>query len=138
MDLRILVTIGGERDPAGLGSLPSSVRVERWVPQAAVMREAAAMVGHGGAGSVLLALAAGVPMVLVPMFADQPVNARRVAELGAGLALENGADVQPAVHAVLDDPRYRQRARRIADEIQALPPIDDAAPALTALVSGLA
>jgi len=140
MDLRILVTIGDHRDPAELGPLPPSVRVERWVPQAAVMREAAAMIGHGGAGSVLLALAAGVPMVLVPMFADQPVNARRVAQLGAGLALESGpasiADLQPAVDGVLNDPRYRDRARRIADEIQALPPIDHAAPALEALVLG--
>jgi UDP:flavonoid glycosyltransferase YjiC (YdhE family) len=139
MGLRILVTIGDQRDPAELGPLPSSVRVERWVPQAAVMREAAAMVGHGGAGSVLLALAAGVPMVLVPMFADQPVNARRVAEVGAGLALENGptsiADLRPAVDAVLNDPRYRDRARRIAHEIQALPLVDDAAPALAALAT---
>jgi UDP:flavonoid glycosyltransferase YjiC (YdhE family) len=139
MGLRILVTIGDQRDPAELGPLPSSVRVERWVPQAAVMREAAAMVGHGGAGSVLLALAAGVPMVLVPMFADQPVNARRVAEVGAGVALENGptsiADLRPAVDAVLNDPRYRDRARRIAHEIQALPLIDDAAPALAALAT---
>jgi UDP:flavonoid glycosyltransferase YjiC (YdhE family) len=139
MGLRILVTVGDQRDPAELGPLPSSVRVERWVPQAAVMREAAAMVGHGGAGSVLLALAAGVPMVLVPMFADQPVNARRVAEVGAGVALADGPTsmpgLQPAVHAVLNDPRYRDRARRIAHEIQALPPIDHAARALTALVS---
>ena len=139
MGLRILVTIGDQRDPAELGPLPSSVRVERWVPQAAVMREAAAMVGHGGAGSVLLALAAGVPMVLVPMFADQPVNARRVAEVGAGLALENGptsiADLRPAVDAVLNDPRYRDRARRIAHEIQALALVDDAAPALAALAT---
>jgi UDP:flavonoid glycosyltransferase YjiC (YdhE family) len=81
-------------------------------------------------------------MVLVPMFADQPVNTRRVAEVGAGLALENGptsiADLRPAVHAVLDDPRYRDRARRIAHEIQALPSIDHAAPTLEALATGAA
>lgn len=136
---RILVAIGDRRDPAELGPLPRSVRVERWVHQAAVMRAAAATVGHGGAGSVLSALAGGVPMALVPMFADQPFNARLVAELGAGLTLDGPASMpalEPAVRALLDDPRFRDRAQRIADEMRALPPIDDAVDALSALVSG--
>jgi UDP:flavonoid glycosyltransferase YjiC (YdhE family) len=136
MGLRVLVTIGSDRDPAEVGPVPASVRVQRWVPQASVMREATMMVGHGGAGSVLLALAAGVPMVLVPMFADQPFNARRVADLGAGLVVEDVlTQLQPAVRAVLDDPRYRDRSGRIADEIGALPPIDAAVDALTALAT---
>jgi UDP:flavonoid glycosyltransferase YjiC (YdhE family) len=136
MGLRVLVTIGSGRDPAEVGPVPASVRIERWVPQASVMREATMMVGHGGAGSVLLALAAGVPMVLVPMFADQPFNARRVADLGAGLVVEDVlTQLQPAVRAVLDDPSYRDRSGRIADEIAALPPIDNAVDALTALAT---
>jgi MGT family glycosyltransferase len=134
---RILVAIGDRRDPAELGPLPASVQVERWVPQAAVMRAAEVSVGHGGAGSVLSALAAGVPMALVPMFADQPFNARLVAELGAGLMLEEGPAsmpaLEPAVRELLDDSRFRDRARRIADEIRALPPVDDAVDALSAL-----
>ena len=101
------------------------------------MREATLMVGHGGAGSVLLALAAGVPMVLAPMFADQSFNARRVADLGAGLAVEDVVtDLERAVRAVLDDPRFRDRSGRIADEIRGLPPIDHAVDALTALATG--
>ena len=136
MGLRVLVTTGSDRDPAEVGPVPASVRIERWVPQASVMREASLMVGHGGAGSVLFALAAGVPMVLVPMFADQPFNARRVADLGAGLVVEDVlTQLQPAVRAVLDDPRYRDRSGRIADEIAALPPIDAAVDALTALAA---
>ena len=54
------------------------------------MPHAAAMVAHGGAGTTLAALTAGVPLVLLPLSADQPINARRVAELGAGLALDGG------------------------------------------------
>ena len=90
LPVRALVTIGDRRDPAELGPLPSSVRVERWVPQAAVMPHASAVVAHGGSGSTLTALAAGVPLALVPLFVDGPANARRVAELGAGIALEDG------------------------------------------------
>ena len=95
------------------------------------------MVGHAGAGSTLAALAAGVPMALVPLFADQPFNARRVAELGAAIALEDGLASLPgldqAVLELLSVPRYRDRARAIADEIQTLPPIDEAPNALSAL-----
>ena len=39
---------------------------------------------------MLSALAAGVPMALVLLFADQPFNARRVADLGAAIALDDG------------------------------------------------
>jgi UDP:flavonoid glycosyltransferase YjiC (YdhE family) len=44
--------------------------------------------GHGGSGSTLGALAAGVPLAVLPLFADQPQNARRGAEVGAGVAVE--------------------------------------------------
>jgi UDP:flavonoid glycosyltransferase YjiC (YdhE family) len=134
---RVLVTIGDQRDPAELGPLPSAVRVERWVSQAELMPHTAVMVGHAGAGSTLAALAAGVPMALVPLFADQPFNARRVAELGAAIALNDEPASLPrlerAARELLSEERYRDRARAIADEIQTLPPIEQAANALSAL-----
>ena len=88
LDVRVLMTLGIEVDPAALGPVPANVHVERWVPQAQVMPHAAAMIGHGGSGSTLAAMAAGVPLGVLPLFADQERNARRVAEIGAGLHLE--------------------------------------------------
>jgi UDP:flavonoid glycosyltransferase YjiC (YdhE family) len=92
-----------------------------------VLPHAAAFVTHGGAGTTLAALAAGVPMALLPISADQPINARLVARLGAGLALEGGPAQAPAlgglVRALLDEDGPRAAARRIAGEIAALPPI---------------
>ena len=100
------------------------------------MPHAAAMVAHGGAGTTLAALVAGVPLVLLPLSADQPINARRVAELGAGLSLEGGADCVPrlaaAVARVLEEPSYRAAARRIAAEAATLPPVEEAAADLAA------
>ena len=129
--LRVLVTIGDKADPAELGELPANAHVERWVPQAAVMPHAAAMVGHGGSGSTLTALAWGVPMALLPLFADQPANARRVDETGAGVLLDGGppalAGLGSALHDLLDDPRYAAAARAIGDEMAALPHVDEAA-----------
>ncbi len=134
LPVRVLVTVGEHADPAELGALPSSVHVERWVPQAAVMPHAAAMVSHGGAGTTLAALAAGVPMAVLPLFADQPLNARRVAELGAGVALADVGELRGAVLDLLDDPRYRAAAERIAEEIHELPPVAESLGDLPAVV----
>jgi UDP:flavonoid glycosyltransferase YjiC (YdhE family) len=127
---RVLVTVGRDRDPADLGPLPGNVRAEQWVPQRQVMPHAAAMVCHGGFGTVRMALASGVPMVVLPLFADQPNNARRVADLGAGVALERGpagiAELAEAVAVVLDDSSYRGAAARVASEVRTLPPVDAA------------
>jgi UDP:flavonoid glycosyltransferase YjiC (YdhE family) len=139
LGVRVLVTIGDRADPAALEDVPDSVRVERWVSQTDVMPHTAAMVGHGGAGSTLLALAAGVPMALVPSFADQPANARRVAELGAGVTIEDPESLSglgPAVRELLDNPAYRDRARAIADEINGLPSVDEAVEVLARLAAG--
>ena len=87
------------------------------------MPHAAAMVGHGGSGSTLAALAAGVPTAFVPQFVDGPANAERVAALGAGIV---ATDLAQAVHALLEDRSYRDAAERVASEIRALPPVDDA------------
>jgi len=134
LPVRVLVTVGDERDPAALGPLPPSVRVERCVPQAAVMRHAAAMVGHGGSGSTLAALAAGVPQAIVPLFVDGSENARRVARAGAGIALDGGLDAVPhlddAVDGLLHDPGRRLAAGRVAGEIRSLPAVDEVVDAL--------
>jgi UDP:flavonoid glycosyltransferase YjiC (YdhE family) len=126
---RVLFTVGTDVDLATLGPAPANVRVEPWIPQAAVMPHAAAMVGHGGAGSTRAALAAGVPSVVIPGFADQPRNAARVAALGAGIALDGLAGLGDAVRRLLADDAYRAAARRVAAEVAALPSVDEA-PAL--------
>jgi UDP:flavonoid glycosyltransferase YjiC (YdhE family) len=122
--------VGTDHDPADLGSLPPSVHVERWVPQADVMLHAAAMIGHGGSGSTLMAMAAAVPLAVVPFFADQPANAQRIAELGAGIELPSGLEAIPelpdAIGALLHDRTYARRAGLVAADIAELPPVDDA------------
>jgi UDP:flavonoid glycosyltransferase YjiC (YdhE family) len=136
LPVRVLLTVGRELDLDALPPAPENVRVERWVPQQDVLGHAAAALVHGGSGSTLGALAAGMPLVVMPLFADQPQNARRVAEVGAGVAVEPNRDdldatVRPLRHAirtVLDDPSYGRAARALADELRAQPPVDDALP----------
>jgi len=144
LPVRVLLTVGRDLDLAGLPGAPGNVRIERWVPQQDVLGRAAAAVVHGGSGSTLGAIAAGVPLVVVPLFADQPQNARRVAEVGAGLAVEPNRDDVPAtieplreaIRAVLRDPSYGERARALAGELRAEPPVDEAVPLLERLDTG--
>ena len=138
---RVLLTVGRDLDLDALPEVPDNVRVERWVPQQDVLAHAAAAVVHGGSGSTLGALAAGVPLVVVPLFADQPQNARRVAEVGAGLAVEPNRDDIPAtipplraaIEQVLSEPSYGERAQALAAELRAEPPVDAAVPLLQRL-----
>ena len=85
---QVVVTVGRDIDPAELGPQPAHVRVERYVPQADVLPRASLVVSHGGSGSVLAALAHGVPLVLLPMGADQPYNAARCETLGVARSLD--------------------------------------------------
>jgi UDP:flavonoid glycosyltransferase YjiC (YdhE family) len=124
-----LFTVGTEVDVAALGPVPEHVSVERWVPQAAVMPGASVVVGHGGSGTTRTALTAGVPQVIFPAFADQPRNAARIAELGAGIALESLDGLAGALLRVLGEASYRAAAQRVAAQTAALPLVDEA-PAL--------
>jgi UDP:flavonoid glycosyltransferase YjiC (YdhE family) len=130
LPLRVLVTVGRHADPRELGALPANVHVAPWVPQADVMPHASVMVCHGGSGTMRGGLAAGVPLVILPLFADQAHNARRVAELGAGIALDGGPSAIPwlaeSVRQVRADPAYRAAATEIAEDAWSLPPVDAA------------
>ena len=85
---RVLLTVGRRFDASTLGPVPANVHVEPWIDQARVLDHADLVVCHGGSGTTLAALAAGVPLVMVPLFADQFENARRVAATRAGQVVE--------------------------------------------------
>ena len=134
LPVRVLMTLGEAGDPEALGPLPANVHVERWWPQADVMPHASALVGHGGTGTTLAGLAAGVPQVVVPLFADQPYNAERVEAVNAGVALQGGpaaiGGLGAALQQVLDGDWYRAGAKRMAEQISRLPPASEAVPLL--------
>jgi UDP:flavonoid glycosyltransferase YjiC (YdhE family) len=138
LPVRALLTLGPVMPLAELGPVPANVTVKTFLPQAEVLARASAVLCHGGAGTVLGSLAAGMPLVVTPLFADQPANARSVAASGAGIAVVDGTagDIRAALQQVLADPAYRQRARDIAAEIAALPDMDAATEALLGLTKG--
>ena len=143
LPVRVLMTIGEQGELADLGPLPANATVERWVPQTEVLPRAVAVVCHGGYGTTVGAMAAGVPLVVAPLFADQGRNAARVAEVGAGLARPMAASIATAdvsglgalVRRVLDEPSFAAAARRVADSARTLPHVD-AAPAVLEAIAG--
>jgi UDP:flavonoid glycosyltransferase YjiC (YdhE family) len=82
-------------------------------------------VTHGGHNTVLAAIAHGLPLVVIPIAADQPENAQRCAELGLGRVVgpdERTPDaIRQAAREVLRDPRYRENAARLRREMEAQP-----------------
>jgi len=134
----ILMTTGRGFDPETLGALPANAQVRQWVPQEQVLAHAAAMLGHGGFGTTIGGLAAGVPQVVTPLFTfDQVVNGNRVAAVGAGLT----TDQQPGnvARGAADLPRlltstsYAESARRVAAALSELPPPSEVVPVLVEL-----
>jgi UDP:flavonoid glycosyltransferase YjiC (YdhE family) len=139
LPVRALLTIGSSLPMETLGAIPSNVHVERFVPQDDVLPHAAAVLCHGGSGTTIGALAAGVPTVVTPIFADQPHNAARITAIGAGLGMPLRVGVEAlrdALSRVLEDPSFRNAAQDVAREIAALPSIDDAAGDVARLVLG--
>jgi MGT family glycosyltransferase len=116
LPVRGVVTTGKGIDPADFPAR-AGVQVVRSAPHSEVLREAAAVVTHGGHGATIKALAAGVPLVCLPMGRDQLDVAARVVHHGAGLRLDPSVEpgeIAAALRRVLDEPGHRRAAERIA------------------------
>jgi MGT family glycosyltransferase len=119
LDVRAIVTAGPSLDVATLPSAPN-IHVCQSAPHSELLREAAAVVTHAGHGTVIRALAAGVPLVCMPMGRDQNETAARVVYHGAGVRLNAGAapeKIREAVREILAAQRYRERARTLGEQI---------------------
>ena len=125
LPIDVIATVGRGLDPGRLGPQPANVHVAAHIPQAVVLAHCDLVVSHGGSGTVVGTLAAGLPSVVLPMGADQPHNAARCEALGVGRRLDalraTPEMIGEAVVAVLREPGYRAAADRIRDEIAALP-----------------
>jgi MGT family glycosyltransferase len=125
LPMEVIVTVGNHIDPAEFGPHPSNVHIEQHIPQSSLLPHCSAVISHGGSGSVMGALAHGLPMVLLPMGADQPLNAARCDELGVARVLDpvqcTPENVRNAVLAALTDSTFRSNAERIQREISTLP-----------------
>jgi UDP:flavonoid glycosyltransferase YjiC (YdhE family) len=129
-DVNVIATLGSSmRNPAPdeedttviHDSRNDRVRYVPFVPLDELLTDTDLVVGSGGAGTVLGALTRGVPMVLWPQGADQPINAARAAASGASITVGSVDEVSGAVALALGAESYRRRARDAAAEIARRP-----------------
>ncbi|MDB4974713.1 MAG: glycosyltransferase [Myxococcaceae bacterium] len=122
--VQVVVATGGRSArELGLGEVPKNARIVPLVSYPELLPRTAVMVTNGGYGGVQLALSHGVPLVVWGTSEDKPETAARIAWSGVGVRLRGSSPPRPAtlrkaVREVLDNPRYRQRARQLAREYQ--------------------
>ena len=137
--VNLIVTIGRQNDPELFGPQPAGVVIRSYIPQDELLPWCDAAVVHGGSGTVLGALAHGVPLLVLPQGADQWNNAERVAAAGAGLRLlrdDVSIDaIRHAVRALLKEPSYRRTSTTIAGEIRVMPSAAEAMTRIEALIT---
>ena len=133
------MTIGRDQDPAQFGPQPDNVHIERYIPQDLLFPHCDLVITHAGFSTVAEALAHGVPLVPIPIDADQPLNAERCAALGVADVIEHHQRtpdaIRSAVRTVLGDPSYRRNAEQVRQEIAQLPRPEHAAALLERLAA---
>ena len=133
----VLVTVGPSGNPASLGAVPTNVVVERFVPQAEVLPRSAAVVCHGGSGTVLASLAHGVPLLCLPRGADQFANATNLERVGVGATLSGSSAAEvdalrSALRQLLESAAPKRAAVAVGEEIAGMPPVGTVAEAVEA------
>jgi UDP:flavonoid glycosyltransferase YjiC (YdhE family) len=123
-----VATVGSDVDPAILDPLPANAKAHGFVPQDELLPRCACVVAHGGAGTLLGALAWGKPLLVLPQFADQFYNAERAVDAGVALVLAPGEvtsmAVSERVRKLLDDARFSERAAQAQGELAAMPDVE--------------
>ena len=120
------VVLAGEIE---VGSVPDNVRAVGYLPLSAFLPTTSVLVHHGGSGTTAAPLHYGVPQLVLPSFADNPLSAERVVSRGVGLSHDPAAidaeTVRAAVRRLLEEPGFTERARAVAGEMASMPSPSD-------------
>lgn len=138
--VNLILSVGRNTDPQIFGEQPPNVHIERYIPQSLLLPHCDLLVTQGGSGTMMDALSHGLPMVMVPIGADQPENCQRCAELGVARVLGRGERtaqaIRGAVREILRNPQYTRNAQQIQQAIEAQPTLDFAVSLLERLAVG--
>ncbi len=121
LDLQLVISLGGRRDPEMFAGLRGDPVVVRNAPQLELLKRAKVVITHGGLNTALETLMEGKPMVVIPKSFDQPAVAARLEWLGVAEALPaervSAEDIRVALAKVFGNPSYRESARQVQAKI---------------------
>lgn len=120
----VTTVVNGVQAHASADDSPLQVVNVPFRPLVELLAEVDAVVTVGGAGTVLGALVAGVPLVVMPLGADHAVNAARATAAGAAITIDSPEAVGPGLRRVLEDDTVRRSAENVAARVRALPPVE--------------
>jgi len=118
-DHMVIMSVGEKTKLAELGEIPKNFLVKNYVPQTEVLKYTRLFITHGGMNSTHEGLYYGVPLIVIPQSADQPVVAGQVAKLGAGINLQmqnlTAKQLHEAVDHVLKHSSFQKAAANIRE-----------------------
>ncbi|WP_040205952.1 macrolide family glycosyltransferase [Neobacillus jeddahensis] len=121
-DHTIIMSIGEKTQLSDLGEIPKNFIVKNYVPQTEVLKYTKLFITHGGMNSTNEALYYGVPLIVIPQSADQPIIARQVAHIGAGITLQmqslTATQLGEAANHVWNDPSVHEAVANIKESFQ--------------------
>lgn len=124
-NIDVIISVGQKFDARKLKDVPTNVHIYKSVPQIDVLKMADVFVTHGGMNSVSEALVYGIPMVVIPLVSDQPVNARCIEKLGVGKKLDyymiNMDIIKSTVLSVASDSDIKNNLTRVQRLIEKAP-----------------
>jgi MGT family glycosyltransferase len=115
------MSVGDLIDLRHFQQVPPHIIIKRYLPQLEVLRRSDLFITHGGMNSVNEALYYHVPLIVIPKDADQPIIARRISELGAGVRMKRTRltvqKLRDQAIAVLSNPTFADNARKIGETL---------------------
>ncbi|MET1180787.1 macrolide family glycosyltransferase [Peribacillus simplex] len=118
----VVMSIGQQTPLIDLGVIPQNFIVKKYVPQTEVLKYTKLFITHGGMNSTNEGLYYGVPLIVIPQSADQPIIAEQVANIGAGIKLQmhslNANQLREAADHVLNDPTFHKDVSYIRESFQ--------------------
>jgi MGT family glycosyltransferase len=118
----VVMSIGGRSQISDLGEIPKNFIVKNYVPQTEVLKYTKLFITHGGMNSTNEGLYYGVPLIVIPQSADQPIIAGQVAKLGAGIKLQmqnlTANQLSEALDHVLNDQSFHKAVENIRESFK--------------------
>jgi MGT family glycosyltransferase len=139
LDLQLVISLGGRREPAVLSGLAGDPVIVGNAPQLELLLRADVVITHAGPNTALETLLHGKPMLALPLTLDQPLVAAHLVRLGVAEALSTDnrsvEQIQTALLKIRRDTRYREAAQQLQKELLALQGSDHAAEIIEARLS---